>query len=680
MIKNNNTAEDWNQILVAGRFETDLVQSCEFGGIVRINELNPGYIKYNGLRLRHGLFHSTIISSDIGSNVAIRNVHLLSRYSIGDRCLLFNVQQMLTTDNAKFGIGIIAKGETEAERIWVEICNENGGRRILTFPEITATDAFIWAKFRDDARLMEALKSLVDRTAEVYHGRYGIVGKKSVIANCRAITNTAIGDSAIITGANRLENLTVLSSASEPTHIIDGGELVHGIIGFGNRISYGNKAIQFATGRNCRLNHGARLFNCYMGANSTISCCEVLSNLIFPFHEQHHNNSFLIACTLKGQSNIAAGATIGSNHNSRAAEGEIIAGRGFWPGLCASLKHNCKFASFTLIAKGHYAYEMNIMLPFSLISLVPGTDQIQIIPAYWFLYNMYALARNAWKFGERDRRVIKNQHIEVDYLAPDTVEEMLAALDMLALAAGKSAANTLNKHLESDAEFMQFGKALLDNQDPVLKKLTITLPDQVNRCDALVLKAQQAFIAYKNYILFYCLRTLIDSMHEQNKSPEMLIAEIGANADRKWWNIGGQLMEDRDLKDLLNDIKTGSLSSWDDIHQAYDQKWAAYPTRKLAHALQTLEIYLGVSLHTLTRTRWTELFHRAVQLQHEIAQQIRGSRAKDFSSAFRKMIYDSEEEMTAVLSSIDDIEFVRETDQKAAAFEKKVNRILRAIS
>ena len=45
-----------------------------------------------------------------------------------------------------------------------------------------------------------------------------------------------------------------------------------------------------------------------------------------------------------GQSNIAAGATIGSNHNSRSADGEIIAGRGFWPGLCVSLKHNSKFS------------------------------------------------------------------------------------------------------------------------------------------------------------------------------------------------------------------------------------------------------------------------------------------------------------------------------------------------
>ena len=80
-------------------------------------------------------------------------------------------------------------------------------------------------------------------------------------------------------------------------------------------------------GDNSQLKYGARLINSYLGDNSTISCCEVLNSLIFPAHEQHHNNSFLCAATVFGQSNMAAGATIGSNHNSRGADGEIIAGR-----------------------------------------------------------------------------------------------------------------------------------------------------------------------------------------------------------------------------------------------------------------------------------------------------------------------------------------------------------------
>ena len=102
-------------------------------------------------------------------------------------------------------------------------------------------------------------------------------------------------------------------------------------------------------GNNSNLKYGARLIHSILGDNSTISCCEVLNNLVFPGHEQHHNNSFLIASLVMGQSNMAAGATVGSNHNSRGNDGEIIAGRGFWPGLSSTLKHNSRFASYTLI-------------------------------------------------------------------------------------------------------------------------------------------------------------------------------------------------------------------------------------------------------------------------------------------------------------------------------------------
>lgn len=122
---------------------------------------------------------------------------------------------------------------------------------------------------------------------------------------------------------------------------------------------------------------------------------------------------------------MAAGATIGSNHNSRAADGELIAGRGFWPGLCVSLKHNSRFASFSILAKGDYPAELDIRLPFSLISNDVTHDQLIVMPAYWFEYNMYALARNSWKYVARDQRIEKLQQFEYDFLAPDTGNEML---------------------------------------------------------------------------------------------------------------------------------------------------------------------------------------------------------------------------------------------------------------
>ncbi|MBK7029320.1 MAG: DUF4954 family protein [Bacteroidales bacterium] len=118
-------------------------------------------------------------------------------------------------------------------------------------------------------------------------------------------------------------------------------------------------------GSNLQLKYGAHLSTHSWGDNATISCCEVLNSLIFPAHEQHHNNSIHVA-TIEGQSNIAAVLPLVKSNN-RAADGELIAERGFWPALCTSVKHNSRFAPFTS-DKADYPAELNITLPFSLVS------------------------------------------------------------------------------------------------------------------------------------------------------------------------------------------------------------------------------------------------------------------------------------------------------------------------
>ena len=60
------------------------------------------------------------------------------------------------------------------------------------------------------------------------------------------------------------------------------------------------------------------------------------------------------------------------------------------------------------------------------------------MPAYWFQYNMYALARNSWKYVDRDKRIDKTQYIEYDFLAPDTINEILKALTLLKKFTGRA--------------------------------------------------------------------------------------------------------------------------------------------------------------------------------------------------------------------------------------------------
>ena len=94
-------------------------------------------------------------------------------------------------------------------------------------------------------------------------------------------------------------------------------ELVNGIIGLGCHVFYGCKAVRFVLCDNSNLKYGARLIHSVLGSNSTVSCCEILHNLVFPAHEQHHNNSFLTAALVKGQRNVAAVATLAQTQQPR---------------------------------------------------------------------------------------------------------------------------------------------------------------------------------------------------------------------------------------------------------------------------------------------------------------------------------------------------------------------------
>ena len=474
LVKNRNTSDDWNNLLVSDAFNPELVKNCKFFGLVRIGKLEPWCLEWSDQKFPVGLYNSTIISSDFGDNVVIDNVNYLSHYIIGSEVIIVNVNELANSSRSKFGNGIVKEGEDENSRIWLEICNENGGRSVIPFSGMLPGDAWLWSKYRDDDALLEKFKEFTEQKFNKQHGYYGKVGDRTVIKNCAIVKDVWVGSDAYIKGANKLKNLTIHSGPEGKTQIGEGCELVNGIINHGCRIFYGCKAVRFIMASHSQLKYGARLINSYLGNNATISCCEVLNSLIFPAHEQHHNNSFLCAAVIMGQSNIPAGATIGSNHNSRGADGEIIAGRGFWPGLSVSLKHNSKFASFTILAKGSYSYELNIPIPFSLVSIDDAANRLVVMPGYWFMYNMYALARNAWKYVDRDKRHDRVQLLEYDFLAPDSVNELFDALQLMQLFTGKA----YYKQQGSEASFTKKeyaakGKELLEENNPIVQELEI---------------------------------------------------------------------------------------------------------------------------------------------------------------------------------------------------------------
>ena len=674
LVRNGNTSDDWNNILVSDAFNAELVKNCKFYGLVRIGKLEPFCLGFSDLKAPVGLYNSTIISCDFGDNVVIDNVNYLSHYIIGSEVIITNVNELVTTNHAKFGNGIIKEGEKENVRIWVEICNENTGRRVMPFNGMLPGDAYLWSRNRNDKTLQEKFKQFTEQRFDNRRGYYGKIGDRTVIKNCSIIKDVWVGTDAYIKGANKLKNLTVNSGPEGATQIGEGCEIVNGIIGFGCRLFYGVKAVRFIMASHSQLKYGARLINSYLGNNATISCCEVLNSLIFPAHEQHHNNSFLCAALVMGQSNIAAGATIGSNHNSRGADGEVIMGRGFWPGLCVSLKHNSQFASFSILTKGDYPTELNVPFPFSLISNDVTNDRLVIMPGYWFLYNLYALARNSWKYVDRDKRTERIQNLEYDFLAPDTINEMFHSLQLMETATGKAYHSSIKKKTLT-SEYATAGKHLLQNNNKIVNELEILAEDIENsKRKVQLIKVLPAYKAFEELIIYYGTTQLLGFIKENNfTSLKELTSVLPARTSRsKWVNVGGQLMPVDELENLKEKIRTGKIKSWDAVHEYYKAQGDKYPAHKLKHALASLSEITGINLKKLDDHQFINLLNGMVATKEWLTRGIHDSRAKDYTSPYRKMVYESIGEMNEVLGKLEENSFIKQQIAELQAFKKEI--------
>jgi hypothetical protein len=652
LVRNRNTSDNWDHILVSDLFSPELVKNCQFYGLVRIGKLESYYLEFKNLRLPVGLYNSTIISCDFGDNVVIDNVNYIAHYIVGNEVMIVNVNELATTNAAKFGNGILKEGELERSRIRLEICNENGGRSVIPFESMLPGDSVLQARFED----------FTNNAFDKRRGYYGEIGDRTVIKNCKIIKDVWIGSDAYLKGANKLKNLTINSSPGSKSQIGEGCEIVNGIIGYGCRIFYGVKAVRFIMASHSQLKYGARLINSYLGNNATISCCEVLNTLIFPAHEQHHNNSFLCASLVLGQSNIAAGATIGSNHNSRSADGEMLAGRGFWPGLCVSLKHNSRFASFTILSKGDYPAEIDLPVPFSLVSNNVHDDTLGVMPGYWFMYNMYALSRNAWKYVDRDQRREKLQLIEYGYLAPDSVNEMLAALPLLELWTGKAFYRLTGKEDDYGSEQIQAaGKKLLLEETPLVHDLEILADGIENSGRKVVLfKVPAAYQLFRDFICYYLSDQLLNFYADKGMEElrARMISGFSNETPQPWVNVGGQLIRQEAVEKLVEDIHSGAVADWEGIHTFYQTESANYLSDKLNHAFAAVRMLEQFKFADKSGEALAELMQVAIKTRHWIQERISESRAKDYANPFRKMLYNSEEEMNAVLGSFEDNSFI----------------------
>ena len=273
------------------------------------------------------------------------------------------------------------------------------------------------------------------------------------------------------------------------------------------------------------------------------------------------------------------------------------------------------------------------------------------MPAYWFMYNMYALERNAWKYADRDRRTQKLQLIEYDYLAPDTINEMFAALSLF-------------KTLKTNDK----GEAVVTGWENAQRHTVIT-------------KIPQSTKVFSELIALYSCTELLKHIRKNKFSDfDSFRKSLSAKISRsEWLNIGGQLIMQSEVEKLKHSIRSNKIKSWDEVHQFYKSRGQDYEKDKLQHAYTSLLEILNITTRQFSPTVFKEVLMKMIDTKQWMSKGIYEARAKDYTNPYRKMVYETNQEMTEVLGRIEDNSFIQTQLEEFETLKKTVKAVIRKL-
>jgi hypothetical protein len=145
----------------------------------------------------------------------------------------------------------------------------------------------------------------------------------------------------------------------------------------------------------------------------------------------------------------------------------------------------------------------------------------------------------------------------------------------------------------------------------------------------------------------------------------------------EWLNIGSQLIRKSAIKKLREAINGGKIKSWDDVHGFYIEEGNKYEQDKLQHAYTSLLEILGITARQFTPELFKNLMQKRVTTRTWMCSGIYEARAKDYSNPFRKMVYETNEEMNKVMGRLEDNSFIQDQIAELDYMKKETKAILK---
>ena len=402
--KNGNRCEDWNRVLVEPNFDPARVQRSVFMGDVRLPAFYGTLLLPGDVSFPTGIYDS-LVHNCIVENALVYKVSMLSNVLVRSSAVVHNVGTLVSSGKINFMIGST-----------MSVGNEMGGRELFVFPDITMdlVEAQLFHKAESDVQ--QSFEEQLKNFREEISLPFGVVGKGAVVSNTNIVRNSWIGAHARVEGAAKIRNTIILSSLEESTHIYDSVIIENSDLQMGVKVHTGAEVQRSVLMSRSKVGCKAIVKSSIVAPCCHIEEGEVNSSYMGPLTQMHHHSLLIAALWPDGCGNLGYGANVGSNHTGRMPDQEIMPGQGMFFGLGVNVKFpaNYRESPFTLIASGVTTMPQRVKFPFSLIR--SGDPQLmgvparlnEILPAWNYARNAYALDRNIYKYAQRGKGAVPN--------------------------------------------------------------------------------------------------------------------------------------------------------------------------------------------------------------------------------------------------------------------------------
>jgi hypothetical protein len=270
--------------------------------------------------------------------------------------------------------------------------------------------------------------------------------------------------------------------------------------------------------------------------------------------------------------------------------------------------------------------------------------------------------------------------LEFDFLAPDSVNEMINSLFLFEKFTGKAYADQHEKGKKySEEKIIDIGKKLLESKKEIVDELNIFADGfENNKRKTRLIKVFRAYQLFKELISYYAVKQLVSHIkNDQLKKFEQVQQSLPARPVlTEWTNVGGQLIPKNLLEKFIQQIdNSNKIKTWEQVHQFYKNEGDVYAKNKLSHSLAALKKVHGIDIKKISSKSFKNLLQQSMITEEWMTKGIYDSRAKDYTNPYRKMVYENADEMNEVTGSLRGNSFIKQQNELLVAYKKKINEI-----